>query len=137
MKTQENLKNLKLKSMRESLLGKNSICFFPLIFLGLFFFGCDYEGKTSKRMLGKTDMEILERYGTPMYDTTFVLSEHLYPYQSRCLLIWYPDYKEKEVLIREISWEKRKKQMIVWFKEIDGKWIVIDNLKWRTDWITY
>ena len=88
-------------------------------------------------MLDKTDEEIIKQYGKPEHDRTFVLSNNLYPYQSRELLILYPDYETKEVLIREIAWTKRKWRLLVWLKEENGKWIVIDNLKWRTDMVQY
>lgn len=89
---------------------------------------CD-EPKPIKGLIGKSENDVRGKYGVPTDTSMFVLSDTLLEYRYGLLSI-FPEYKEKEVKIKEEVWKGNNRTKVVWFALKDGKWEVVDNLQW-------
>ena len=79
--------NFKQKLMNQIHLGKIYFYFIAL-FIGMCFLGCNSEKKLNKKIIGKSENEIIEIYGIPMRENIFILSDTLFEYQYNLLSIY-------------------------------------------------
>lgn len=99
-------------------------------------FGCKKEIYTIHGLDGKDESQIIEKYGTPQRTKTFILTDTLYEYQQSLNEI-FSDSTKKEILIKELFWEKDKKKIVAWLTKNERKWEVVDNLVWCGDHIQF
>lgn len=102
-----------------------------LFFLGIYsmlIIGCTDKPVTDSTLIGLTESEIVKLKGSPNSENTFIVSdEKLLEYRYNLINI-FPNYKESNIEIKEMQWMGESKTSIIWFKQENESWIVIDNI---------
>ncbi|MBN2788267.1 MAG: hypothetical protein JXQ69_08100 [Paludibacteraceae bacterium] len=96
----------------------------------LFAFSCNNKPIKDNNLQGMKEDEILKLYGKPNSTLTFILSDSkLYEYRYN-LANLIPQYKNESIQIKELLWINGNNKTVIWLFQKEGKWVVVDNLKW-------
>lgn len=86
-----------------------------------------------KELINKSDVEIIEILGKPKYIDTFSVNNEVLAPRRRPIKDVYEAENKKweDSRVIEWIWIGRLYNNAVWFRKINGKWRVIDGIKWN------
>ena len=81
--------------------------------------------------IGKTFVEVIERLGPADDWTTFTIGDVAGEFRIELLNFYPKTPANANVAIKELRWKLTGRNLILWFHEIGGEWIVLDGFIWK------
>lgn len=85
-----------------------------------------------KAINGMSELELVRKLNKPKRETVILIQKNanFLEYQSDLFDISKDLTESETVYVKELYWEHKKTNQVVWLKKIQEHWIVFDNLKW-------
>ncbi len=106
---------------------------FLIVWVSLFLMGANSERTdTSDALIGKSLENILNKYGKPGSEQIYEMSQAQNEFRIE-LQNTYPlsDPANRKIKIRELSWLDKENVTTIWFHQKNGKWRVLNILRWE------
>lgn len=91
-----------------------------------------FAGRTIEAMLGEM--------GQPTYTRQMTIAEAWeLPFRGSFLEKTYSPANPNEAIVQvqELSWERRRTYVTVWFHQVDGKWVAFHGVEWHRRMLKY
>lgn len=104
-----------------------------LLVLGWWYFDLGHEPvEKVPRLQGCGMEEVRAQLGSPDWEHDFAMGDGLGEFYVGLYNVYPPDDPNtKTVKIKEWRWTYRRYNLAVFFHQVDGRWVVLNTLRWK------